>query len=1019
MRFELLGPFEVRAGEEEVAIAAPKQRAVLALLLLNRGRPVSVDRLAAELWGDEPPATATKTVQVYVAQLRKALGGVVVTHGRGYAIDSGEHEVDVDRFEQLAADGRRALEDGDARTASALLHDALGLWRGPPLADFTYEEFAQSEIARLEDERLAAVELRIEADLALGRHDALVPELRALVRKHPLRERLRGHLMLALYRCGRQAEALEEYRLTRKALVDELGLEPSVALQELERAILGQDESLGAPTEFRLGLSGRRRRGAVLLVAGGVLLACAAAAAIALEIASRGGGGIASLVEGSSVATIDPSTGRVTGTYPVGASPAAVAVGSDDVWVLSVDDRTVTRIDASSKRTRTIGIAAVPTDLAVGAGAVWVGSGGRLEQAQFAGSVATAVTRLDPRTGSAVATIPLPRPARLVSNLAEHHLAVASGSLWAISPGATLVRIDPRTNRVVSTVRALPSVVQKVIGADRSIWALDDTGTVWRIDGRERVTARVKIASSGLTDLAVGDGSLWATAPADGTLWRVDLGADLVQRTIDVGVGADALAFGEGHVWVTNSLNGTLVRVDSRTNRVDRTISIGNTPRAVAVGHSRVWVAVAGGADEPPSARGRLGDVVALPDSFCGQAVSGAIPPRFLVASDFPLQGGPRFGTLQMTEAVLWVLRKHHFRAGTYPLAYQSCDDSTAQTGLFDPVKCAANARAYSRDTSVIGVVGPLNSGCAYEEIPVANRADLAIVGPTTSDPGLTRSAFRAPRDALTRLYPTGRRTFARLLAPDDAEAAAAAVLAHRLGRRRVYVLHDGGYGAALAFYFRRAAMRLGEDVAGQEAWDPRRPLADQVAARVARSGADSVYLCGLIDTEAALILVALRQALPAATPVIGCSGLLPASLLFRQAGEAARGVYVALQGLVPERLDKVGREFVHDFGATQAGAPVTMFSVYAAQAAEVLLDAIARSDGTRSSVARELLPTRIRKGLLGSFQIDRRGDPVPTPVTILRLERPGGSNAIVSYDGARVESVILPERRLFASGGP
>jgi DNA-binding SARP family transcriptional activator len=200
---------------------------VLAILLLHRGEVVSADRIVDELWGERPPGRATKTVQVYVSRLRKALGdGVLVTRGGGYVLELNGESVDADRFSRLAGQGRRALDDGDPEGAREKLTAALDLWRGPPLADLAYEPFAQNEVARLEELRLVAVENRADADLALGRHAELVPELEALVREHPTRERLREELMLALYRSGRQVEALESYRDARRALDQELGLEP-------------------------------------------------------------------------------------------------------------------------------------------------------------------------------------------------------------------------------------------------------------------------------------------------------------------------------------------------------------------------------------------------------------------------------------------------------------------------------------------------------------------------------------------------------------------------------------------------------------------------------------------------------------------------------------------------------------------------------------------------------------------------------------------------------------------------
>jgi DNA-binding SARP family transcriptional activator len=227
IEFRVLGSFEVVDGDGPLALGGPMQRALLAVLLLHRGEVVSTDRLIDQLWGEQPPASANKIVQGYVSNLRKSLGdGLVVTRGGGYVLATAPGQVDADRFETCAADGRRALESGDGRRAGALLREALALWRGPPLVEFAYEEFAQPEIGRLEEARLEALEDRIDADLAAGEQAGLVGELEALVREHPNRERLVGQLMLALYRSGRQADALEQYRRARESMVNELGLEP-------------------------------------------------------------------------------------------------------------------------------------------------------------------------------------------------------------------------------------------------------------------------------------------------------------------------------------------------------------------------------------------------------------------------------------------------------------------------------------------------------------------------------------------------------------------------------------------------------------------------------------------------------------------------------------------------------------------------------------------------------------------------------------------------------------------------
>jgi WD40 repeat protein/DNA-binding SARP family transcriptional activator len=244
--FRILGPLEVHGDRGAIDVPGKKPRAVLAVLLLNANEPVSAERIAVALWGEDAPAGAVRTVHVNVSRLRKALGdgGLLATTPAGYRLRVHPGELDAERFEELVADGRRALEHGQADEAGIILRKALKLWRGPPLADLAFEPFAQIEIARLEEDQQAAVELRVAADLAAGRHSELVAELRRMVTKHPARERLAGHLMLALYRCGRQSEALEAFHEARRRLADELGIEPSEELRALHDAILRQDPAL-------------------------------------------------------------------------------------------------------------------------------------------------------------------------------------------------------------------------------------------------------------------------------------------------------------------------------------------------------------------------------------------------------------------------------------------------------------------------------------------------------------------------------------------------------------------------------------------------------------------------------------------------------------------------------------------------------------------------------------------------------------------------------------------------------
>jgi DNA-binding SARP family transcriptional activator len=237
MEFRILGPLDVLDEGTPVPLGRGRERALLALPLTHANEVVSVDRLVDELWSSEPPKAAVNTVQYYVSRLRKILGADrILTRPPGYAVRVEPGELDLERFERLLADG-----SGEA------VRKALALWRGTALADFAFESFAQPTIGRLEELRLVAVEQRVDADLVAGRHAEVVAELETLVAAHPLRERLWGQLMLALYRSGRQAEALEAYQAARRVLVDELGLEPGPALQELEQAILRQEPSLGLP----------------------------------------------------------------------------------------------------------------------------------------------------------------------------------------------------------------------------------------------------------------------------------------------------------------------------------------------------------------------------------------------------------------------------------------------------------------------------------------------------------------------------------------------------------------------------------------------------------------------------------------------------------------------------------------------------------------------------------------------------------------------------------------------------
>jgi DNA-binding SARP family transcriptional activator len=245
LEYRILGPLEVLEDGRPIALAGPKQRAALVILLLSANRVVSIERFADDLYAGAPPVTAVTQVQRQVSELRKVIGpDTIETRSPGYVLHAEPAAVDLGRFESLTGEAAQALARGDAQAASDLYVESLDLWRGAPLAELTYDSFAQPAIGRLEEMRLAALEQRFDADLELGRHSDVIGELEALIWDHPLRERFRAQMMLALYRAGRQAEALDHYRRARQTLVDEFGIEPSESLRELERLILRQDPGL-------------------------------------------------------------------------------------------------------------------------------------------------------------------------------------------------------------------------------------------------------------------------------------------------------------------------------------------------------------------------------------------------------------------------------------------------------------------------------------------------------------------------------------------------------------------------------------------------------------------------------------------------------------------------------------------------------------------------------------------------------------------------------------------------------
>jgi DNA-binding SARP family transcriptional activator len=554
VEFRILGPLEAEQDGRLVPLGGRKQRALLALLLLHANAVVPRDRLIDEIWGDEPPETARTALQVHVSQLRKALGGErIETRAPGYRVRTEPDALDLERFERLVAEGRDALAGGDAERSADALREALALWRGTPLAELGEVPFAQRECLRLEELRLAALEERVEADLQLGRHARLVSELEGLVREHPLRERGRGQLMLALYRCGRQADALEVYRSGRRLLDEELGLQPDDELQRLERAILNHDPSLESPL-----VPGVRRP--------------------SVAQRRRASSRTEAPFPPDSVAVIDPQRSRVVGHVLVGRRPVAVAIGHGSVWVANADDGTVSRIDPDRHEViRTIGIGAPAVDLAVATDAVWVANGS-----------AGTVSRIDPSADAVVETIDLRGSNELAWN-PTYAVDADDDSVWVAAGPHHVLRIDPATNEPFAIIDVGQVPVGVALG-EEALWVVTIAERVLRIEPHTS-TATAEVPIGYPVALTAGKQAVWVS-DSRGLVWRINPDTAMVSQTTPVGRGLVGLCATDGVVFAANNADGTVVQIDPQDGRVVGLVPVGHAPTDVASWGGNIWVSI-------------------------------------------------------------------------------------------------------------------------------------------------------------------------------------------------------------------------------------------------------------------------------------------------------------------------------------------------------------------------------------------------------------------------------------------
>jgi branched-chain amino acid transport system substrate-binding protein len=376
-----------------------------------------------------------------------------------------------------------------------------------------------------------------------------------------------------------------------------------------------------------------------------------------------------------------------------------------------------------------------------------------------------------------------------------------------------------------------------------------------------------------------------------------------------------------------------------------------------------------------------------LPASSCTaiQNASG----NLLIASDLPLQGSGRTQTLQMSRAIKFIFQQHNWKAGKYTLAYQSCDDATAQAGKWDSGKASANANAYAQNSSVAGVIGTFNSGAAEIEVPVLNRAPngpLAMVSPANTYVGLTHGGPGTAAGEPGKYYPTGKRNYARVVAADDFQGAADAILAKSLGVKKVFILNDKeAYGLGVATNFKNAALKLGLKIAGFTAWDGKASSYEALAVKVKSSGAQGVFVGGLVCENGGKLIKDLAGGAPKAKIMLP-DGFTPVSAVVQGAGKAAEGATVSVAGLPNSALRGAGKKFVNDFTKADKRPP-DPYSVYAAQAAEVMVAAIAASNGTRSDISKKVFALNLRNTILGTMRFNRNGDVTANPVTIYKIK--------------------------------
>ncbi len=746
------------------------------------------------------------------------------------------------------------------------------------------------------------------------------------------------------------------------------------------------------------GRAHRRRRSMLVGAIAGAAVAALAGVGALLLPGTRSVEAAVAAGPSDPVVVIDGTTGSIVGRIDAGSSPSRIAIGADAAWVLNADVRTVTRIDLETLEPGQpfavvgdpvdLAVGVTPLDRAAGAPAVWVATGtGAAASSAGTGTLADTVVPVDPSTLAPLGRVPLGVPAAEDAVSAGGGMVSAANALWVVQADGTVARIRARGLEVTDVVRDVEARV--ITATEDAVWALGER--LWRIDpASAEVTDVVDLgATADAHAIAAGGGAVWVSSWADGTIWRVDAAAPEQREALPGPPHAAFLAYVGGSVWtLVRGDEATLSAIDPATGRVVRQVSVGAAAHGVATDGKRLFVTTTG--RSAPASESDTGHVD-VQSSACTPAEHGpgVEEPQFLIVSDLPLSGASASGARSMADAVRSVLAARGWRAGGYSIGYQSCSNAN-ERGRTAELRCSRNAAGYAATPRVLGVIGTGDPFCTLAELQrlaTAPGGPVAVISPSAAD----------SLDAMDRV---GTQNLARLTPSYSSVVGALLSFAGQdLGARRLLVVarEPSWYAAFGAVPAARLGMTLHTSV-----W-PEDPTT--LADRVTQAGADAVAVdVDGFAAEAGSALRELRRRLGPDVPVIALNAL-PVSDFVTWAGrDVAAGTYVLSTAPTFDDLTARGQAWVRTFAASQPDG-VAPAAPVAAQAAEVLLDAIARSDGTRASVTRAVARTQVSDGLLPAFRLDQHGNAAPSPVTVLRVQGAGQASGDLqpAFAGATV----------------